>query len=264
MPCCRRITAPDVALPDVMLLEIAANSLASALAAQEGGADRIELCSALEVGGLTPSHGAIALARERVRLPIHVLIRARPGDFVYTEAEFAAMRRDIEHCVALGCDGVVIGALDANGRVDMAGCRELISAAGALEVTFHRAFDMTADLSAALDDVIALGCARLLTSGGEATALAGAAAIRALVRQAGTRIRVMPGAGIDASNIAAIRAQTAATEFHASAKRALPSRMHEGACAETGMRDGEWRTDVERVRALAAVLRAGATGQAVQ
>lgn len=237
------------------MLEIAANSLASALAAQHGGADRIELCSALELGGLTPSHGLITLARAQLRIPLYVLIRPRAGDFVYDEHEFATMLRDIGHCAASGCDGVVIGALDAGGNVDTARCRELVEAAGDLGVTFHRAFDVSRDLSAALEDVIALGCARVLTSGGHATALAGAATIRALAQQAGDRIRVMPGAGIDASNIAALRAQTTAHEFHASARRALASRMRGDASAALGMSGGEWRTDAEQVRALVASLR---------
>jgi len=238
----------------VALLEIAANSLASALAAQEGGADRIELCSALEVGGLTPSHALIALAREQLRIPIHVLIRPRAGDFVYSEHELTTMLRDIEHCVAVGCDGVVIGALDADGSIDKPRCRELIAAARNLGVTFHRAFDTTRDLSAALEDVIALGCVRLLTSGGQASALAGGVTIRELVQQAGSRIRVMPGGGIDAANIGTIRAQTAADDFHASAKRVLPSRMRDGPLIDLGMSGGEWRTDTEQVRALAAAL----------
>ena len=145
------------------LLEIAANSLASALAAQEGGADRIELCSALELGGLTPTHAQISLARERVRLPIHVLIRPRAGDFVYSDLEFETMQRDIETCVALGCDGVVIGALDAADDVD-ARCSALVGAAGKLDVTFHRAIDMSRDPRHALEAIVALRCRRVLTS----------------------------------------------------------------------------------------------------
>jgi copper homeostasis protein len=237
-------------------LEIAANSLASALAAQEGGADRIELCSALEVGGLTPSHGLIALVRERVRIPIYVLIRVRAGDFVYNQLEVATMQRDIEDCVALGCDGVVIGTLDENAAVNIEQCRALIGAAGGLGVTFHRAFDMTRDLSAALEDLIALGCERVLTSGGRADALAGAPTIGVLVEQSRARIRVMAGAGIDASSVGAIRAATAATEFHASAKRQLASRARRVDRDELGMSAGEWRSDVEQVRALVRVLQA--------
>jgi len=236
------------------ILEIAANSLDSALAAEQGGATRIELCAALEVGGLTPSPGLIELVRKRVRIPVYVLIRPRAGDFVYTDAEFDTMQRDIEHCVALGCEGVVIGALDENGAINVPRCRLLVATAGKLGVTFHRAFDMTRDLAAALEDVIALGCERVLTSGGAPNALAGAETIRDLVRQAGARLRVMPGAGIDASNVATIRSITAANEFHASAKRLLPSRLRAANPQDLGMSGGEWRTDAERVRAIARAL----------
>jgi len=239
----------------VALLEIAANSLASALAAQEGGADRIELCAALEVGGLTPSPGLIALARDHVRIPIHVLIRPRAGDFVYNEQELATMLHDIEHCVAVGCDGVVIGVLTEDGCVDKAHCRDLAAVAGRLGVTFHRAFDNTPDVRMALEDVISIGCERVLTSGGMATASDGSVAIRALLEQAQQRIRVMPGAGIDASNVGAIRAATGAAEFHASAKRLLTSRLRASASIDLGMSGGEWRTDVEQVRAIVAALR---------
>jgi len=237
------------------ILEIAANSLASALAAQRGGADRIELCAALEVGGVTPSEGLIAVVREKVRLPLYVLIRPRAGDFVYSDEEFATMQRDIEHCVTLGCDGVVIGALDAHGDVDRVRCRELIGAAGRLGVTFHRAFDMARDASAALEDLVALGCERVLTSGGAPNALQGAATIQALVRQAGHRIRIMPGGGVDANNVATLRTQTDAKEFHASARRLLPSRAQVRSGADLGMSGGEWRTDAEQVRAMVTALR---------
>ena len=238
------------------ILEIAANSLASALAAEEGGADRIELCCALELGGLTPSHAQLALARERVRIPIYVLIRPRAGDFVYTEQEFETMQRDIEHCVALGCDGVVIGALDAHGDVDSQNCRELIGAAGAAGVTFHRAIDVSRDPRDALEAIIALGCERVLTSGAAADASTGAPVIRSLVEQAANRIIVMPGAGIGSGNVAAIRAQTSAREFHASARSALPSRLVGAAGALPDMSVGEIRTDATQVRALLAALSA--------
>jgi len=235
------------------LLEIAANSLASALAAQEGGASRIELCAALEVGGLTPSYAQIALTRERVRIPIYVLIRPRTGDFVYSDTEFETMQRDIETCASLGCDGIVIGALDENGAVDVDRCRALITAAGGRGVTFHRAFDMSRDPETALEDIIALRCERVLTSGAQADAPAGAALIRKLVEQAAGRISVMPGAGVSSENIAPLRALTGAWEFHASAKRELPSRMR-GGNKLSGMTAGETLSDVEQVRALVAAL----------
>nr|WP_211200138.1 copper homeostasis protein CutC [Rhodanobacter sp. B2A1Ga4] len=236
-------------------MEIAANSVASALAAQEGGAGRVELCTALELGGLTPSHAQIALARERLRIPLYVLIRPRAGDFLYSELECEAMQRDIETCVALGCDGVVLGVLDAEGGVDMARCRALIAAAGTLGVTFHRAFDLSRDPARALEDIVALGCERVLTSGAQASAVEGAALIRDLVAQAAGRLAVMPGAGVTAQNIMALAAATGAHEFHASAKHQLPSGMHHRRPLLGDMQAGELGSDAGQVRALAAVLK---------
>jgi copper homeostasis protein len=236
------------------LLEIAANSLASALAAQEGGADRIELCAALELGGLTPSSAQIALVRERVRLPLHVLMRPRAGDFVYSEAEIEVMAVDIEACARLGCDGVVLGALDCDGNVDRRGCRELIAAAGRLGVTFHRAIDVNRDPPRALEDIIALGCERVLTSGAQADALSGAGLIGDLVARAAGRIAVMAGAGIDAGNVARIRALSGAREFHASAGRVLASRQPDATARIAGLTGGELRTDAAQVRALRQAL----------
>jgi len=237
-----------------VILEIAANSVASALAAQEGGAGRVELCTALELGGLTPSHAQIALARERLRIPLVVLIRPRAGDFLYSELECETMQRDIETCAALGCDGVVLGVLDAEGRVDTARCRPLIAAAGKLGVTFHRAFDLSRDPAQALEDIVALGCERILTSGTQASAVDGAALIRDLVTQAAGRLAVMPGAGVTAQNIAALAAATGAHEFHASAKCQLPSGMQHRRPLLGEMEGGELRSDVEQVRALATAL----------
>lgn len=237
------------------LLEIAANSLDSALAAQAGGADRIELCVALEVGGLTPSHAQIAIARERMRIPLYVLVRPRAGDFVYSDAECETMLRDIETCAALGCDGVVLGVLDTDGGVDMARCRTLIAAAKGLGVTFHRAIDVSRDPLQALEDIIALGCERVLSSGAQPSAVAGASLLREMVSRAGARIVVMPGAGIDAGNLGALSVATGAREFHASAKRALPSAMRHASSISFGMEDGEIRTDVDEVRRMVEALR---------
>jgi copper homeostasis protein len=241
-------------MPSKPLLEIAANSLESAIAARDGGADRIELCASLDEGGLTPSHATIALAREALAIPIHVLIRPRPGDFLYEAHELETMRRDIEACARLGCDGVVIGVLDADGNVDRAACATLIGAAGSLDVTFHRSFDMTRDPSAALDDAIALGCARVLTSGQRANALEGAKMIGTLIERAAERIAIMPGAGIDSRNVAAIRDATGATEFHASAKRAIDSRMRYRPERLADMQGGEVRTDRDEVRRIVDAL----------
>jgi copper homeostasis protein len=238
------------------LLEIAANSLASALTAQAGGADRVELCTGLELGGLTPSAAQIAQVRERLSIPVYVLIRPRAGDFLYSDDELATMQHDIETCLSLGCDGVVFGVLDAAGRVDMARCRPLLSAAGGMGVTFHRAFDMARNVTEALEDVVTLGAERVLTSGGATTATAGAATIRALVEQAAGRIVVMPGAGIHAANIADLAQVSGATEFHASAKASLPSGMQWTNLRLPDMAGGEIRTDEQEVRALVRALAA--------
>lgn len=238
------------------LLEVAANSVASAIAAQAGGAGRIELCAALELGGLTPSHAQIALARERLRIPLYVLVRPRAGDFLYSDDECETMLRDIETCAALGCDGVVLGVLDADGDVDLARNRSLVSAARAkcLGVTFHRAIDVSRDPLRALEDIIPLGFERVLSSGAQASASQGAGLLREMVSRAAGRIAVMPGAGIDAGNIAALRTSTGAHEFHASAKRGMPSGMLHAPAASLGMEAGETRTDVDSVRALVAAM----------
>lgn len=239
-----------------LLLEVAANSVASAVAAQDGGAGRVELCTALELGGLTPSQGQIALARERLRIPLYVLIRPRAGDFLYSDDECATMLRDIEACVALGCDGVVIGMLDADGSVDRHRCAELVSAAKGLGATFHRAIDVSRDPLQSLEDAIALGCERVLSSGAQPSAPQGADLLREMVLRAEGRISVMPGAGIDAMNVALLRAQTGATEFHASAKHACPSSARFVPRQSLGMTGGETRTDAAIVRRVVDALHA--------
>lgn len=236
-------------------LEIAAGSLASALAAQEGGADRIELCENLGEGGTTPSYGTLSMARERVRIPLYVLVRPRGGDFLYDEAEVETMRRDVETCARLGCDGIVIGALDADGRIDESTCRTLIAAAGGLGVTFHRAFDAASDPVRALEDIIAMGCERVLTSGGRASAWAGADNIAARVRQADARISIMAGAGVDAARLRELAERTGAHEFHASARAPYVSAMRFRNDGLPGLGPDGLRTDVASVKALSAVLR---------
>ncbi|WP_285056491.1 copper homeostasis protein CutC [Pedobacter ginsengisoli] len=206
-------------------MEVCANSLRSALAAQEGGAIRVELCDNLPEGGTTPSHAQIELAKEMLDIKVYPIIRPRGGDFLYTDLEFELMKKDISVCRSLGCNGIVIGILKADGTVDMSRCRELIDLAGPMGVTFHRAFDMSSDLFKALEDIIDLGCERILSSGGEASALQGAKVLAALVRQAGHRISIMPGAGISAQNISELIRITDAGEFHASARKTVKSHM---------------------------------------
>ena len=235
------------------LLEIAAGSLASALAAQEGGADRVELCGSLAEGGITPSYGTLALVRERVRIPIYVLIRPRGGDFLYDDVDFDIMQRDIETCTKLGCDGVVIGALNADGGIDPR-CRELVATAGTLGVTFHRAFDASANLKRSLDDVIALGCERVLTSGGCANALEGADVIAGLVQQAAGRAVVMAGAGVRSSNLLEIAQRTGAHEFHGSARAVHCSLMRHRNPALQDLSPDTEQTSVAEVRAMKSQL----------
>ena len=236
------------------VLEIAANSLGSALAAQEGGADRIELCADLGNGGTTPSYGTLAITRDRLRIPLYALIRPRTGDFCYDRGERDVMLRDIETCVKLGCDGVVIGALDARGDVDETMCRELISAAGELGVTFHRAFDVARDQARALDTILELGCERVLTSGGEATALAGAERIAGFVKQADSHIHVMAGAGVDASNIRDVAILSNAREFHSSAKAVRRSMSRHRKDDIPGLQTDWLQTDAVIVRAMVEAL----------
>lgn len=236
------------------LLEIAANSLDSARAAQAGGADRIELCSALEVGGVTPSAGLIGRVRAQLQIPVYVLIRPRGGDFVYSDAEQQTMLADIGYCRDVGCAGVVIGALDAEGGVDVSRCRELIDAAGDMGITFHRAIDVSRDPHSTLEQIIELGCERVLSSGAAASAPAGSQLLRQLVEQAGDRVIVMPGAGINAGNIAPLRAATCAREFHASAKQVLPPAGNWRPVLALGMGDGEVRSDVTQVKQLRTAL----------
>ncbi|UPG96276.1 copper homeostasis protein CutC [Luteibacter aegosomatissinici] len=236
------------------LLEVAANSAASAFAAQAGGAGRVELCASLDEGGVTPSHGTLVLAREGLDIPLYVLIRPRAGDFVYEDHEIEAMLDDIMHCRELGCDGVVVGALTPEGEVDVDACQRFLGAADGMGVTFHRAFDLVVDQGDALETLISLGFERVLTSGGMASAVAGAGRLARLVTQAGGRIVVMPGAGIEPGNIAALREATGAHEFHASAKRRLPSAMRRSPADALGMGAGETRSDTNTVQALVAAI----------
>ena len=199
-------------------IEVCSTSLDDAREAEAGGAIRIELCSAITCGGVTPSHGLIrSVANENLNLDINVLIRAREGGFCYTTAEVDAMCQDIEFCREAGVHGVVIGALTAEGDIDMEACKKMVAAAGDMSITFHRAFDICRKPFVALEQIISLGCHRLLTSGQQPSAEQGAEFIAELVKRAAGRIIIMPGAGINPKNIAAIEQKTAATEFHSTA-----------------------------------------------
>jgi copper homeostasis protein len=208
-----------------VLIEVCVDSVASAMAAQQGGATRIELCSDLIEGGITPSAGLIGVVRARVSIGLQVIIRPRGGDFCYTDEEVEVMRRDIVVAKNLGADGVVLGILDAGGRIDVPGTRQLVELARPLNVTFHRAFDMAADLSQSLEDVCATGADRLLTSGGEQKCLQGADTIARLANLARGRIAIMAGGGIGHHDAAAIIERTGVREIHVGLSTPVPSPM---------------------------------------
>ena len=199
-------------------LEICAFNLSSALIAQRAGADRIELCAGPEEGGVTPSAGLIRTARESLQIALYPIIRPREGDFLYSEEEFRIMLRDIDYCKQLGCNGVVIGLLQADGSVDQRRTARLVEAAYPLGVTFHRAFDRAANPFEALEDIIRTGCERILTSGQRPVAMEGASLLNELVREADDRIVIMPGSGVRSANIAELAEKTGAVEFHTSAR----------------------------------------------
>ena len=205
--------------------EICANSVASCKAAQEGGADRVELCAGIPEGGTTPSYGMIATARKNISIGLNVIIRPRGGDFLYSEDEIQEMIEDIRTAKSLGADGLVFGCLNADGSVDMEVMKRLMDAAGDTPVTFHRAFDHCSDPYKALEDIISCGCCRILTSGCRPTALEGAELLAELVKKAGARIIIMPGCGIKEGNIAEIARLSGAREFHFSARESVESGM---------------------------------------
>lgn len=206
-------------------LEIVAYDLESCMAAQHSGAHRIELCVDPVAGGTTPSYGLIQVARSQLQIPLYPIIRPRGGDFLYSHLEFEVMKKDVRNCKILGCDGVVIGILNADGTIDKTRCSQLIQLAYPMGVTFHRAFDRAADPSLALEDMIDIGCERLLTSGLRPNAQEGQALIASLILQAAGRIIVMPGSGIRAANIKEIALATGATELHSSAATSINSQM---------------------------------------
>lgn len=259
------------------ILEVCTGSITSVLHAAEGGAGRIELCSGLDEGGLTPSIGLIQAAMQVEGIKKHVLIRPRGGDFLYTEGDLDIMVDDILAARRAGVDGVVVGALTADGDVDVEACHRFLDAArgeyvdfaeGDLDeayflppvsVTFHRAFDLCRDPFAALETLVALGFDRILTSGQAATAAEGVPLLRQLVERAADRIVIMPGCGVNAQNAPLILEATGATEIHASARAAWPSQMrfrHQGVSMGKPGSDeyATKETDVETVRQIVASI----------
>lgn len=204
------------------LLEICVESVDHAIAAERGGAHRIELCSDLSSGGITPSAGYMQTARRHLRIPIHVLIRPRPGDFEYSDRELEIMRNDIVAAKQLGLDGVVLGVLQKDARIDIERTTTLVELARPLPVTFHRAFDNSQNLEASLEDVIKTGASRILTSGGQARAIDAITILARLVRRSRERILIMPCGGINSENLVEIIRATLAHEVHSSAGGSNP------------------------------------------
>ncbi len=208
-----------------ILIEACVDAIDAARQAERGGAGRLELCGELLQGGVTPSAGLIGAVRERVKIPLFVLIRPRTGDFLYSADERDVMLRDIALARSLSADGVVIGALTAEGAVDVETTRALIDAARPMQVTFHRAFDFARDQDAALSALLTLGIDRVLTSGGAATALEGAGSLKRLVERAGDALTILAGGSVTASNVAEVVGASGVHEVHLRAAVRVESAM---------------------------------------
>lgn len=256
-----------------MVLEICVDSLDSAMVAEKGGADRVELCSDLAEGGITPSAGLIQAVRAAIAIDLFVIIRPRGGDAAYSARELQVMEADIAEARRLGADGVVLGVVNPEGRVDVARSERLVQLAAPMQVTFHRAFDLTPDLERACEDVIAAGAHRILTSGGKQTARMGAEQIGRLVQRAGRRIAIMAGSGINAHNAAELARMTGVEEMHASLRRRTesPVRFRNNGVAMGVRKNTEFvryelrEADVRALRqALDAAVEAAAAGRSVE
>jgi copper homeostasis protein len=208
-----------------ILVEVVVDSVESAVAAESGGAGRVELCANLAEGGTTPSAGMIAACRERLSIPLYVMIRPRGGDFLYSDAEINVMRRDIHQAEVLGADGVVLGLLLPDGAVDAVRTARLVRQARPLDVTFHRAVDVCRDPMEAIDTLAAIGVDRVLTSGQAASARAGSRMIARMVTHAGNRLAILAGGNIDEKNAAAIVERTGVREVHLRGAKAVRSGM---------------------------------------
>jgi copper homeostasis protein len=226
------------------LAEVCVESIEAICVAQDNGADRVELCASLAEGGLTPSLGVIRGALAVARVPVQVMLRPRGGDFLYSEADHASMLADLRVMRQEGVPGVVLGCLTPDAGIDMARLRELMVEAGEMTVTFHRAFDLAADPLQALEDLIACGVKRLLTSGQQTTALLGQECLRTLVRHAAERIVILGCGGIRSANVEAVLHAVPLREIHFSARRTVQSRMRvQNRAVRMGQSNTGWPTD---------------------
>jgi copper homeostasis protein len=232
-----------------VLLEIIAFDIESCRIIERAGGGRIELCANPAEGGTTVSYGMMRAAREAVQIPVFPIIRPRGGDFLYTQEEYAIMADDVKLCRELGMNGVVIGFLDSSGAVDKERTKRLVDLAYPMDVTFHRAFDHSLEPLQALEDVIACGCTRVLSSGAADTALQGIGLLQQCIAAAGDRITILPGSGIRSNNIAELAAATGLLEFHSSARK-LSSSLMQFRNNQISDEQKRWTVDAEEVRAL--------------
>jgi copper homeostasis protein len=230
-----------------MNFEICAVNIQSSLAAQIAGAQRIELCTALDVGGLTPSLGLIRASVRALNIPVHVLIRPREGDFCYSDQEMEIMLDDIRLCAEAGAAGVVVGALTVDGQLDLHQMNAMKAAAGTIAITCHRAFDFTISPTEALEQLINMGFGRVLSSGQSDNAYEGRFLLQKLIQQAAGRIIIMPGAGITAQNIQDIVALTGAKDFHFTGKLRINTRAKSEI---PGLESGHWESDIDTIKEI--------------
>ncbi|MGB4398712.1 MAG: copper homeostasis protein CutC [Daejeonella sp.] len=235
------------------VLEICVGSLGSALAAQKGGADRIELCDNLYEGGTTPSYGMIKTCKSLLNIPVFPIIRPRGGDFVYSEEEFETIKQDVLACRELGCEGLVFGILNPDGSVDKDRCLELVKLSGKMQLTFHRAFDRCSNRRKGLEDIVEMGFHRILTSGGQDHAEDAISELGMLVERAKNRIIIMPGSGITGENLLKLAKATGAVEFHSTAKTKIDplkgNHDHNNLDAQY-----QFQTDADKVREMRQIL----------
>jgi len=234
-----------------MLLEVPVFDINDALIAQSAGAHRIELCASLADGGITPSYGMILQARELLAIPFYVMIRARGGDFTYSDEEIRIMLRDLEFCRKQSIQGIVTGVLTKDGNVNKTVCIELVKAAGDMQLTFHRAFDRTANPFEALEDIIECGFHRILTSGQKETAPEGAELIAELNRQATGRIIIMPGSGVNETNLNELHATCKCSEYHSSAKVKIKDYLASPLSSDN---TEKWTVGPEKIKNMLVVL----------
>jgi len=234
------------------LLEICVFNIATALAAEKAGADRLELCENYANGGTTPSYGFLKTVREKISIPVFPMIRPRGGDYFHSDEEFEIIKEDVLLCKALGFEGVVFGLLKQDGRIDTDKTKRLTELAYPLEVTFHRAFDRCKDPMQSLEEIIACGCQRILTSGQYPTVMEGKELIKKLIDQANERIIIIPGSGLKSSNVVEIKEYTGAVEFHTSARKIIPSptQFINEKIKEDFSKDFIDETEIKKIKAL--------------